>query len=67
MLRIDGCCSDEIGKDEGVRDLFGGVVLSKEKRWAERLNSLPEEKQSEISKKYYGGSMPWKGGNDKHV
>lgn len=30
------------------------------RKWSDRLNSLDEKKQSEISKKYYGGKTPWK-------
>jgi hypothetical protein len=34
-------------------------------QWKMRLLSLPDERQSEIAKKYYGGNMPWKNsGND---
>ena len=29
-------------------------------RWKSRLLSLSNEKQQSISKKYYGGQMPWK-------
>ncbi len=29
-------------------------------RWQERLCLLPEEEQIKISRKYYGGAMPWK-------
>ena len=29
-------------------------------KWSQRLNSLDEKKQKEISAKYYGGKMPWK-------
>ncbi|MBQ7783249.1 MAG: hypothetical protein IJ368_04695 [Oscillospiraceae bacterium] len=29
-------------------------------RWKQRLSNLPEEEQVKISRKYYGGSMPWK-------
>jgi len=28
--------------------------------WMRRLNSLPEDQQYHISKKYYGGKRPWK-------
>ncbi len=28
--------------------------------WMCRLNSLPEDQQTHISKKYYGGKRPWK-------
>lgn len=28
--------------------------------WRRRLNALSEEEQLRISKKYYGGAMPWK-------
>lgn len=28
--------------------------------WKRRLTALPEEQQHRISKKYYGGSMPWR-------
>jgi hypothetical protein len=30
------------------------------KRWARRLLGLNEAEQQKISKKYYGGTMPWK-------
>ncbi len=30
--------------------------------WKKRLSSLPEDAQNKISKKYYNGSRPWKGG-----
>ncbi len=29
-------------------------------RWRNRLVSLSDAEQTKISKKYYGGSMPWK-------
>ncbi len=35
------------------------IPLETEK-WMERLSSLPKDTQQKISKKYYGGSMPWK-------
>ena len=33
---------------------------SEDERWKKRLSNLPEEEQVKISRKYYGGSMPWK-------
>lgn len=39
-----------------IKDSFDA---SKQK-WSKRLNSLDEKQQTEISKKYYGGKMPWK-------
>lgn len=30
------------------------------KRWARRLSGLAGSEQEKISKKYYGGTMPWK-------
>lgn len=30
------------------------------KRWARRLSGLDVSEQEKISKKYYGGTMPWK-------
>lgn len=29
-------------------------------KWATRLSTLSERQQNEISKKYYGGTKPWK-------
>ena len=29
-------------------------------KWASRLSALSEARQSEIAKKYYGGTKPWK-------
>lgn len=31
-----------------------------DRKWRSRMSSLPDEQQSEIAKKYYGGNMPWK-------
>lgn len=39
-----------------VRDGFDKSKI----KWSQRLNSLDEKKQAEISRKYYGGKMPWK-------
>lgn len=40
---------------------------TKEDLWADRISSLPEEKQKQISKKYYGGATPWKKEGKKNV
>lgn len=29
-------------------------------KWAQRLSALSEKQQSDIAKKYYGGTKPWK-------
>lgn len=38
-------------------------IAEKQTVCAERLCSLPEEKQIKISNKYYSGKMPWKKGD----
>lgn len=35
-------------------------IEDKSLRWSRRLSGLDERVQKNISKKYYGGSMPWK-------
>ncbi len=42
-------------------------IAEKEMLCAERLCSLPAEKQIKISKKYYDGKMPWKKGDERSV
>lgn len=41
-----------------VTATYGGV--SGDEGWKKRLCSLSKEEQYRISKKYYGGAMPWK-------
>ena len=35
-------------------------------QWSCRLSSLPEEQQTMIAKKYYGGKKPWKEYKDEN-
>lgn len=41
-----------------VTAAYGGG--SGDESWKKRLCSLSKEEQYRISKKYYGGAMPWK-------
>lgn len=46
-------------RELSFKKCVGKTVLTKQK-WSNRLNSLDEKRQREISDKYYGGKMPWK-------
>lgn len=48
-----------VGKNCRFCTIKDKTVLTKQK-WSNRLNSLDEKRQREISDKYYGGKMPLK-------
>lgn len=41
-------------------DSAGSLRDEELSRWRQRLNGLSQEQQSQISRKYYGGKMPWR-------
>lgn len=63
-LMENGRCSElKINRCKGKRCSFCKITENGDNeqiKWSERLNSLDEEKQMKISKKYYSGRMPWK-------
>lgn len=55
FLKTENCLGDKCSFAITVQK-----IAEKETLCAERLCSLPEDKQVKISKKYYSGKMPWK-------
>lgn len=59
-----GCTRLNIPRCMGEGCSFMSIGRADEKTngdlWRRRLTGLPEEQQIRISKKYYGGAMPWK-------
>lgn len=58
-----GCTKLNISHCIGSKCSFANSKDQSDKsteNWCRRLCELPQSKQEQISKKYYGGAMPWK-------